>query len=356
MGAVYLAHHTMLGHEVALKVLASNLAASESVRGRFLQEARLQAQLQHPAIVHVRDIVSQGNTLAMVMEYVPGPSLENVLLEERPGPWPEGEAIQVVLNLLAGISHAHVCGVVHRDIKPGNVVMDRRRNAPWPGSPRILDFGIARLLTSTDRMTRAGSRMGTLPYMAPEQFLGSTDIDARADVFALGMLLWRLLVGSLPIDPDNQVAIYELYSGKAPLPSVSAGAPGVSDAVRHAVDAALALEPARRPRDAVALTELLRPPLGRGVAVSSIVLGAPKGRVEEPATELEVLLQVARHHSSAKDGTDLGIEAWNAILRLAPGDTEALDALEELARTRAARFADSVGIAAAIERIAFLNG
>ena len=276
MGVVYRARHATLGHPVAIKALLSNLALQENVRRRFAQEAWVQAQLQHPGVVRIVDFVQTGHVHAIVMELVEGCSLEHVLTEEAPGGWSLDATMRLLRPVVSAMAYAHARKVVHRDLKPANVLMDRRGGAPWPGMPKITDFGLARVMESTGGMTRQGTRMGTIPYMPPEQF-GGRAVDARADVFALGMLARRLVTGTLPVDPDDMMAAGMLYTGQAPMPSLHALVPSLPRPFVAAVDAALSLDPAGRPASAGELHEALgfgSPELGGG---RSIETHAPSG-------------------------------------------------------------------------------
>ena len=257
MGVVYRARHTLLSSEVAFKELASNFTVSEKVRARFRQEAYLQANLKHPNIVHVTDMVMHEDVLGIVMDLVEGPSLEEVLEHERTGPWSLDEAMALMEPTLEGVAYAHEQGVVHRDLKPGNILLDRTFGDADLGMPKVADFGIAKILSSEVAMTRTGARMGTVPYMAPEQFSGKKDISARADVFALAMILWRLLTGRLPVEPDDLMGAAELYSGRSPVQTLAEAVPDTPKAISDAVELSLSTSVANRPRDATVLLGLL---------------------------------------------------------------------------------------------------
>ena len=292
MGMVYRVRHVGLGGEHAMKVLLPNYASSEKVRARFRQEAQVQSRLLHPGIVHVSDLLQAKGLLAMVMDLVHGPSLEQVLAAERTGPWSLADTMAVMDPVLDAMTYAHGLGVAHRDLKPANVMLERS-TAPWPGQPRVTDFGLAKLLASEGGMTKTGAMMGTLPYMAPEQFRGSREIDARADVFALGMMLWRLLSGRLPVNPDDMVNVAFMYAGNEPVASLDAVVPGIEPSLAAVVARCLSIDATGRPHDAGALcAELSRAGAGAG-AGRGLTEGVAErtepagGGVAAPATRLE---------------------------------------------------------------------
>jgi serine/threonine protein kinase len=259
MGVVYHARHSELGTEVAIKVLLPNLALNEKVRVRFRQEAYVQANLEHSNIVRVRDFLTHGKTLAIVMDRVRGPSLESILAKEPPGPWPMESVARVMLPVLDAVAFSHTKRVVHRDIKPGNVLLEQTPSAPWPGIAYVSDFGIAKLLEDGQGMTRTGARMGTLPYMSPEQFRGSKKIDTRSDVFSLAMLMWRLLTGRLPVDPQDGLAVAELYAGRLEVPPAGDEVEGVPEPLSTALNRAFRINPANRPANAGELASTVAP-------------------------------------------------------------------------------------------------
>ncbi len=257
MGVVYRARHRHLYTQHAIKVLLSTLALDERVQVRFRQEAKVQSELrEHPHIVTVTDFVEESSQLGLVMDLIEGPSLDAVMDSERPGPWQLDDAMAILSPVLGALAFAHSRGVVHRDLKPANVVLDR--SGGGLGRPQVTDFGLAKVLASgQEGLTRVGTVMGTLPYMAPEQFRGAKDVDASADVFALGMMLWRLLAGHLPVEPEDVSACSDLYAGRLPLMPPPDPLPGIPDAVIDSLRQALSLEPeARQPDARVLLREL----------------------------------------------------------------------------------------------------
>jgi len=245
MGVVYRARHRLeaerarQGGEVALKVLAPEVAGRPGFEARFLSEANLGIALEHPGIVRVLGAFQDGPTLAAVMELVDGEPLSSVL--ERTGPIPWARARSGIRQLLAAVGHAHDQGVVHRDLKPDNVMV--RADGSWA----VLDFGIARQ-EGADRLTVTGTALGTPDYMAPEQHEDAARADVRADVYGLGMTLYRVLAGRLPWGDRADLA--EVVCRKKMRdfgpPTEHYGA--IPGAVASAVMAALAVEPADRPR------------------------------------------------------------------------------------------------------------
>lgn len=191
MGAVYLGRQLSLDREVAVKVLASELADDPQFLERLEREARVMARLRHPNIVAVHDFQRTEDGAAIVMEFVEGGSLREKL-QQHPNGLPVAEALRILRQIAAGLEAAHATGVIHRDMKPENVLIDA------DGTARVTDFGLALPLhESSTRLTLSGTAVGTVDYMAPEQFRGP-EADARLDVFALGVMAYELLTGTTP--------------------------------------------------------------------------------------------------------------------------------------------------------------
>lgn len=160
----------------------------KDVRERFIQEARIQAVLDHPNIVRVLNAVTEGPELAVFMEYVDGLSLDRVI--EKRGALPIEDALHIMLQVLAGVGLGHSKGIIHRDLKPSNVMVR------GDGSVKVTDFGKANIVGSN--MTQTGTAMGTVHYMSPEQILGAKDVDGRSDIYSLGCLFFEMLSGLPP--------------------------------------------------------------------------------------------------------------------------------------------------------------
>jgi serine/threonine-protein kinase len=257
-GAVYRAHHRIAYHPAAVKVLHGMLATSPRMVERFVREVEVVNLLQHPGIVQIYDIgtLDDGRPF-YAMELLRGPTLDTMLAPgQRLSP---EDALEILEPLCSALGAAHAAGVVHRDVKPSNVAVDR---GP-PLRVKLLDFGIAKLTTpemSASGLTSAGRMIGTPTIMAPEQILGA-DVDARADVYALGVLLYRMLVGRLPFEAlDSAELARQHLEVPAPRPSVRGP---VSTALDAVVLRALEKLPDHRFDSALAFLDALELAAGR---------------------------------------------------------------------------------------------
>ncbi len=193
MGIVYLALQKPLNRKVAIKSIAPYLAREPAVRSRFATEASVLARLNHPNIVTLYDYIEEEGALYLIMEYVEGQPLSDLL---QGGPLSLDLIQRYFTQVLEAFQYAHQEGVVHRDIKPANIMITAG------GRVKILDFGVARLLQTDHSMTRTGMRLGTLLYMSPEQIKGERDITARSDIYSLGVVLYEMLTGKPPYPTD----------------------------------------------------------------------------------------------------------------------------------------------------------
>jgi serine/threonine protein kinase len=251
MAVVHRGWDDELDRPVALKVLAENLANDESFRRRFLREARVAARLAHPNIVQVYDSGELDGRLMIVMEYVEGESLGHLL--ERRGNVPPAEAVELALQLCSGLAHAHAAGLVHRDVKPQNLLLRE------DGVLKIADFGIAHVDHGTE-LTEAGTILGTATYLAPEQAAGEK-VTASADIYAAGVVLYELLTGRPPQAYESlaQLLIDRAERSVAPLREL---APEVRPELEAVVMRCLARLPEYRPSSAAELGEQLEHTLG----------------------------------------------------------------------------------------------
>lgn len=263
MASVYAVRHNTLGSHHALKLLK---VANDAIRDRLVSEGKVQASLRHPNIVAVTDVLIVDGQPGLLMERIDGPGLDQWLHENRPN---LEDALKLFRGILAGVSRAHRAGLVHRDLKPGNVLLD---SADGLVIPKVADFGLAKILADDGdhSKTRAGSAMGTPQFMAPEQIRSAKDVDPRADIFALGCILYVLVCGCLPFDDEDLLALYnKIASGRYQPPE--AVVPGLDPAVASAIRACLQVDREHRPRDCDALRALLYgsdDPLAGGVKLS----------------------------------------------------------------------------------------
>jgi serine/threonine-protein kinase len=239
MATVYLATDTRLDREVALKVMHTDLARDADFVARFIGEAKSVAKLSHPNIVGVYDQGADGQYLYLVMEYVPGRTLRALLHERGWLPWQE--ALGVLDPVLAGLAAAHQAGIVHRDVKPENVLITD------DGRVKVVDFGLARASAAVGN-TRAGTIIGSVSYIAPEQVTGAPT-DARTDVYAAGILLFEMLTGRVPFTGETPLAVAYAHVN-SDVPSVSTIAGGIPPSVDQLVRAATSRDPQLRPGNA----------------------------------------------------------------------------------------------------------
>lgn len=246
MGEVYRARDTRLERTVALKVVRPELAVSDEGRGRFEREARAISQISHPNVCALFDVGREAGRQFLVMEFVEGDTLAARLLR---GPLPLSDVLRLGQEMATGLDAAHRRGIVHRDFKPGNVLVSKH-------GAKVLDFGLARALadagdgveTRTLSTTAAGTILGTLPYMAPEQIQGS-NTDARTDVFALGAVLYEMLTGRRAFQAPSQAAVIAAVTEGQP-PSPSSLRKGVPTPLERLVAQCLAKDPDARPQTA----------------------------------------------------------------------------------------------------------
>jgi eukaryotic-like serine/threonine-protein kinase len=258
MASVYLAHDAELDRPVAVKLLAESLAGDSAFRRRFLREARLAARLSHPNVVAVYDAgEADGGRPYIVMEYVDGTTLEGC------GPLPPDEAVGLAVQACHGLAHAHAAGLVHRDVKPHNLLLRT------DGTLKVADFGIARAAEAT-ALTQVGSVLGTAAYLAPEQAAGE-EVTAAADVYSLGAVLYELLAGRPPYQPASLADLAD----PPEIRPVGELAPDVPRRVEDAVMRALARNPAYRPASA---DELARELGHQKTAATRVASRAPARR------------------------------------------------------------------------------
>jgi eukaryotic-like serine/threonine-protein kinase len=260
MGAVFRGIDVMLEREVAVKMLRPELSQQPNIVERFRSEAVTLAKLNHPNIATLYSFVRQGEDFFMVMEFVRGETLDDLI--RRTGAMPVDKAIGLLCQAIEGIDHAHRMGIIHRDVKPANMMMTET------GTLKVMDFGIARVL-GTSRMTKQGNIVGTIEYMSPEQVRGQ-ETDARSDIYSLGILLYEMLTGRVPFSSDSEFDLMKMQIDDAPQPP-RVFAAQIPQAVEQAIMRALAKRPEARFQSAADFRNAL---LGAGGRVAAPSIGS----------------------------------------------------------------------------------
>jgi hypothetical protein len=236
MGAVFLARDLALDRLVAIKVLPPELAVRHELRERFLRESRTTAAFSHPNIVPVHAIVEQPQLLGFVMGYVEGESVTAWVT--RAGPLPARDAVRLLREVAWGLSYAHGRGIIHRDVKPDNILVERAT-----GRALVTDFGIARS-TAVAGLTAVGEVVGTPQFMSPEQAAGDT-LDGRSDIYSLGVVAWYALTGKPPFEATSSGAVMAMHLTQ-PLPPLAPLRPDLPKVLVDVVERSLAKDPAQR--------------------------------------------------------------------------------------------------------------
>jgi len=247
MGEVWLAEDTELKREVALKFLSSHLCQDDDCRTRFKREAQAAAKLNHPNIVVIHEVSEYKKRPFFAMEFVEGESLQEVIKNKE---FPLDSIIELMIQICQGLEKAHQSGIVHRDIKPSNILIDS------DGRPRILDFGLA-TIKGADKLTKTGSTLGTVGYMSPEQVRGE-EVDARSDIFSLGVILYEMITGKAPFKEGYEAATMNAILHDSPEP-VNRYKADIPEGLQQIIDKALDKDKATRYQHADGmLSDLMR--------------------------------------------------------------------------------------------------
>jgi serine/threonine protein kinase len=248
MATVFKAYQPSMDRYVAIKILPSHFTEDESFVGRFTQEARTLARLEHPHILPVHDYGEQEGITYLVMRYVQAGTLKDLIARE--GPMALEEAARILGQVGRALDYAHSQGVVHRDIKPSNVLVDQR------GDTFLTDFGIAKLVAETAQFTASGAIIGTPAYMSPEQGMGKP-ADSRCDIYSLGVVLYELVTGRVPFEAETPLAVL-LKHVNDPLPLPRQIKPDLPAAVERVILKAMAKAPEDRFQSAQEMIDALR--------------------------------------------------------------------------------------------------
>jgi predicted Ser/Thr protein kinase len=289
MSSVFRAHDRLLERKVALKVLHDQFTRDDDYVERFRREARSVASLSHPNIVTVIDRGEHGGRQFIVFEYIDGENLKHRI--DREGALPVNEALELTLQIGRALQFAHQNGLVHRDVKPQNVLLN------GDGRPKVTDFGIARSLDVQHGLTQTGTVLGTSDYIAPEQAQGER-VDVKTDVYSLGIVLFELLTGEVPFSGENFVAVAMQHINNPP-PNIQDIRGDVSPRLAYAIDRALAKDPRDRWDSMAAFCDELE----------ACIVELEQGRRDTGQT-MVVAPQRARRVRPAKKARSRGVRPW----------------------------------------------
>ena len=250
MAVVFRAHDLRLHRPVAIKVLPPELAYEPAIRMRFTREAQTSAQLAHAHIVPIYDVGEREGIAYFVMALVTGGNLATLLAREPR--LPIGDARRLLGEVADALAYAHLHGVIHRDIKPDNILLDGES-----GRAMVTDFGIARAMEAGPRLTATGAAVGTPAYMSPEQAVGEHEVDGRSDIYSLGVVAYQMLTGRVPFTGGNAMALLLKHVSEAPRP-IAEQRPDAPRALREVVERALLKDPEDRWPTAAALRDAVR--------------------------------------------------------------------------------------------------
>ncbi len=254
MGKVYKVKNVFSERIEALKILLPNLESDPELADRFKREIKVLGSLEHPNIAGLRTAQEVNNQLLMIVEFVDGISLEQWM---RQGPVPVKSALDCISQVLAALGYAHKQGIIHRDIKPGNIMITHS------GAVKLMDFGIAKAVADRG-LTKTGRTVGSLYYMSPEQIQGSETLDGRADLYSLGVTLYELATGQRPFRGDSDYSIMAAHLSQKPIPPIQVD-PKVPEALNAVILQSISKDPAQRFQSAEAFRGALEH-VARGLA------------------------------------------------------------------------------------------
>jgi serine/threonine-protein kinase len=265
MGKVYKVRNTISDRIEAMKVLLPDLANAPELADRFLREIKVQASLEHPNIASLHTALRMENQLLMLMEFVEGVTLEQMLKDQ--GRLPVANAVNYMSQVLSALDYAHTHGVIHRDIKPANMMLTPA------GVVKLMDFGIAKG-AGDHKLTMTGTTLGSLYYMSPEQIQGAVNLDARSDLYSVGVSLYELVTGKRPFDGDSQFAIMSAHLKNTPVPPIAID-PSLPQAINDVILLSVAKDPNARFQGATAFRNALGSIVPAAQAQAQVPVTAP---------------------------------------------------------------------------------
>lgn len=291
MSTVYLAHDPLFERDVAIKLLPQEMLDKPTLRARFDREARIVASLDHPAIVPVYDFGEKEEQPYIVLRFMVGGSLEDMLHQ---GPLALPETAHAITRLALALDEVHTKGIVHRDLKPSNILFDQRHEA------FISDFGIVRLNTAGARLTSTGDAIGTPAYMSPEQIRGDRMLDGRSDIYALGVILFEMLAGKHPYDTQTPMGVAVKHI-TAPVPPIHHFQPDLPPEIQAILAKAMAKEPDDRYQTAGEMAEAVQMLL-----VQPLPVKVEMGMALRPETPSVLLVDGSERANGHHEGTGAG--------------------------------------------------
>jgi hypothetical protein len=298
MAVVYRAEDLRLGRNVALKLLAPELSQNEKFQQRFMRESRLAAAIDHPNIIPIYEAGEVGGLLYIVMRYVEGSDLKKVI--ERDGPLDLARVSMLLRQVASALDAAHSRGLVHRDVKPGNVLLASGTGPEDEDHVYLTDFGLTKRSSSLSGLTVTGHFLGTIDYVAPEQITGNP-VDARTDVYALGCVLYECLTGTVPFQRDDDAALLWAHLVEAP-PSLYERMPGLPEGLNDVVATAMAKAPDDRFDTCRELAAAVQAQLGTAGGSAAVPVAWPSS---PPAVE-----EQAPAEEAVEDGQGPPAESW----------------------------------------------
>ena len=294
MSTVYLAHDPLFERDVAIKLLPQEMLDKPTLRARFDREARIVASLDHPAIVPVYDFGEKEEQPYIVLRFMLGGSLEDMLHQ---GPLSLSATAHIIQRLALALDEVHTKGIVHRDLKPSNILFDQRHEA------FISDFGIVRLNIAGARLTSTGDAIGTPAYMSPEQIRGDRMLDRRSDIYALGVILFEMLAGKHPYDTQTPMGVAVKHI-TAPVPPIHHFQPDLPPEIQVILAKAMAKEPDDRYQTAGEMAEAVQMLLAQPVPVK-----VEMGVALRPDTAPVLLLDGPERTNGHRGGNGYGLVA-----------------------------------------------